>query len=278
MQKLPVFATVAHTYRAAFGELGSIYRACWPWLLVLTPVAGYLAFFEAQDAAPEVAHIKVIWSVWGNVATISLAVAWQRYMVIGTPLRFLGSNLRDRSFWRHVGVGLKIGLFTIFPAALVILAVTFIVTQTLGVAQPIDMPRPYFVSLLIFDVFLVVLAFAGVFRFSPLLPARAADDLRSSFRSVWNRTRGNTWRLVMTSVLCALPSYLFATFGVYLASDEPSGTSPLSPHIFPAVAMVATLLYPIAVCLAFGALASTYNHLVRADAAPEMSTEARLRT
>ena len=78
MPKLPVFATVARTYRAVFGQLGSIYRACWPWVLGLTPVAGYLAFFEARQAASEVAQVKVIWSLLSNVATISLAVAWQR--------------------------------------------------------------------------------------------------------------------------------------------------------------------------------------------------------
>jgi hypothetical protein len=271
MPKLPVFATAARTYRAVFGQLGSIYGASWPWLLALTPVAGYLAFFEAQDAASEVAQVKLMWSISSNLATISLAVAWQRYMVIGTPLRLVGRNLRDRSLWRHVGVGLKIGLFTILPAGLVILAVTLILPQVLGVDRPIDMPAPYFVSMLIF-VLVVLLAFAFVFRLSPLLPARAADDLRSSFRSVLNRTRGNTWRLAMTSVLCSLPAYILGSIGLYLASDDPGGTSPWSPHAFPAVAMVATLLYPIAVCLAFGALAGTYNHFIRDDPAPEVSS------
>ena len=271
MQKLPVFATVARTYRAVFAQLGSIYRACWPWLLGLTPVAGYLAFFEARQAASEVSEVKVIWSLLSNLATISLAVAWQRYMVTGTPLRLVGSNLRDRSFWNHVGVGLKIALLTIFPAGLVIIAVTLILSQVHDVVRPIDMPAPYLIAVVIFDVLLLALAFAVVFRLSPLLSARAADDLQSSFRSVWNGTRGNTWRLAMASLLCALPPYALVSVGLYLASDDPSGLSQWSPHMFPAVAMVATLLYPVAVCLAFGVLASTYNHFVRDAPASEMS-------
>jgi hypothetical protein len=271
MQKLPVFATAACTYRAVFGQLGSIYGASWPWLLALTPMAGYVAFFEAQDAAAEVSQVKLSWSISSNLATLSLAVAWQRYMVIGAPLRLVGSNFRDRSLWRHVGVGLKIGLLTLLPAALVMLGVTVILSEVFGVVRPIDMPAPYFVAMLIFDALVVLLAFAFVFRFSPLLPARAADDLQLSLRSVWTRTRGNTWRLAMTSVLCALPTYIFISIGLYLASDDPGGTSPWSLYGFPAVAMVATLLYPIAVCLAFGALAGTYNHFVRDDPAREVS-------
>jgi hypothetical protein len=288
-QKLPILATAARTYRAVFRELGSIYRASWPWLVALTPVAGYLAFFEARNATSEVALVKFIWSSLSNLAIISLAVAWQRYIVIGTPLRLVGSNLRDRSLWNYVGVGLKIGLLTIFPAGIAIIAVSFTLSQMLGVARPMDMPAPYLISTVLFDVFVGVLAFAFVFRLSPLLPARAADDLQCSFRSVWNRTRGNTWRLAMTSLLCAMPPYMFVmlalgvltSIGLYFAGDDPSGPSEWSPHIFAVVAMVATSLNPIAVCLAFGAVAGTYNHFIRAERhdglASEMSSEARLR-
>jgi len=181
MQKLPVLATVAHTYQAVFRELGSIYRASWPWLVALTPMAGYVALFEARNAASEVALVKFIWSSLCNLAVISLAVAWQRYIVIGTPLRFVGSNLRDRSLWNYVGVGLKMALLTIFPAGLAMMALSFTLSQMFGGIRPMDMPAPYLVSTVIFDVLVGVLAFACVFRLSPLLPARAADDLQSSF-------------------------------------------------------------------------------------------------
>ena len=286
VQKLPVLATVARTYRAVFGVLGSIYKASWLALVVLTPLTGYVAFFEARDEASEIALVRFIWSSLGNLSVVSLAVAWQRYITIGASLPFVGSNLRDRSLWSYVGVGLKIGLLTFLPAGLVIVGVFFTLSKMLGVARPMDMPAPYLISSIVFNVLVGVLAVAAAFRLSPLLAARAADDLQSSFESLWNRTRGNTWRLAVTSLLCVLPPYLFSVlaFGVlsnvgfYIATDDPRQASEWSPHVLAAVAMVATLLYPIAVCLAFGAIASTYNHFVEyAGPTQEMSTEAQMR-
>jgi hypothetical protein len=286
VQKLPVLATVARTYRAVFGGLGSIYKASWLALLALTPLTGYVAYFEARDEASEIALVKFIWSSLSNLGVVSLAVAWQRYITIGASLPFVGSNLRDRSLWNYVGVGLKIGLLTFLPAGLVIVGVLFTLSQLLGVARPMDMPAPYLISSIVFNILVGVLAVAAAFRLSPLLAARAADDLQPSLEALWNRTRGNTWRLAATSLLCVLPPYLFSVlalgvlsrFGFDVATDDPRQASEWSPHVLAAAAMVATVLYPIAVCLVFGAIASTYNHFVEyAGPTREMSPEARMR-
>jgi uncharacterized membrane protein YczE len=288
VQKLPVLATVARTYRAVFGELTSIYKASWLALVVLIPLTGYVAFFESRGEASGIASVKFIWSLFSNLSVISLAVAWQRYMTIGASLPLVGSNLRDRSLWNYVGVGLKIGLLTIFPAGLVMMAVAFTLSKTLGVA-PIDMPAPYLVASIAFNTLVGVLGIASAFRLSPLLAARAADDLQSSFQSLWNRTRANTWRLAMVTLLCMLPPYVLSllafgplsNFGLQIATDDPTQVSEWSHHMFAAVAMVATLLYPIAVCLAFGAIANTYNHFVMAEEyvgpTQEMSAETQMR-
>jgi hypothetical protein len=49
---------------------------------------------------------------------------------------------------------------------------------------------------------------AVIMRLCPLLPARAIGDDSLTLRQVWNRTRGNTWRIFWGLVACWTPPLL----------------------------------------------------------------------
>ena len=158
-QKLPVWQTIRLTYGSVFGSIGDIVRMCWPWIMMCAPLAGYVAYISTtqalmgepdprwprglQSPIADVTTPKLILSLLVNFGVITIAVAWQRRIVLREPPVFFGSNVIDASFWSYIFVGLRLGLILVLPIGLVLVLTTFVMTSLTGAAKPADLPTPF---------------------------------------------------------------------------------------------------------------------------------------
>ena len=139
-----------------------------------------------------------------TLAGVSIAVAWHRRLLLDEAPGLSGSNLASGSLWRYIGVGIAIGLIVMLPAAAILLPT--LVWLAPHFAGKEYWPPALLIFLLVAAIYIA--AFAVMLRLSPLLPARAIGDLSLTFRQVWNRTRGNIWRISWGLFACSTPPIL----------------------------------------------------------------------
>jgi hypothetical protein len=172
---------------------------------------------QAMPARPvELIVLQTVSSLATLFAGVSIAVAWHRRLLLNEPPGFSGSNIGTPSLWRYVGVGLVICLIIALPA-LAIMAPMYLMLPR-GVANTPNVA--FFVAI----PFLYIFGFVMLLRLSLLLPARAIDDISLTFQDVWNRTRGNTWRLFWGVVACFAPPLFVVQVGALILGGFPDPT------------------------------------------------------
>lgn len=203
--KLPFWRTVARAYAAPFVNFGSLVRAAWLWVLLLTPVLLAISWFLAPlytaladvskadlnaSTPVELQLLSILPQLVMVPAVASIAVAWHRLILgqerpAGTYLRF------DRSVWLYAAFLLAVELlfFALFNLPEVVASVR-------GTSLPLWIPWLGF-----------VLAMAVAFivgRLSLVLPPIALGRTDIGLGDAWRATQGNTWRLFWGPIVCLL--------------------------------------------------------------------------
>lgn len=218
LPKLPVWEVVGLAYSDYFGNFIEVLRTSSLWLVLEAALFGVMSWqqwsligtailnslqhapfppdftatiFRTMALAIGVANLVLI------LASVSIAVAWHRRVILGERPPWWGFNIATKSFWRYIGIGLAIWLLAMLPIlfAFILLAVILSIS---GKSVPVGIAA--IVALVILAAYVTTIAI--MLRLSLLLPARATGDLDLTFKRSWNRTRGNGWRIFWGVLIC----------------------------------------------------------------------------
>ena len=284
--KLPLWSTIGLSYSTYFRHFIDALSASWLWLVLVTPLTAVASWQQwswmgaviagAQRGIPvqtlalpfEVQVLSNVDYLLVLLASVSIAVAWHRLMILGDHPGFSGSNVATRHLWRYIGIGLVIFLIFFLPAV-IMFPMFYLFFPPLPGAGP---PRaPFFVVLLAFVV-LDIFAVAVALRLTLLLPARAVGDLRLTFEQMWNRTRGNAWRLFWGVAFTTVPPLLLGEIGVLFAGGGPPNPLKFLNEDFVARmtvnSCVFVIYYLLILPIGIGFLSHAYRHFFQAH--PEL--------
>jgi len=296
LPKLPVWDVVGAAYSDYLRNFADVLRASWFWLALTVVLIGVTSWqqwsllgavidasvnhtpfrrpeFATMSLSAVCAHLILL------MATVSIAVAWHRRIILGERPPFGGFNVASGSFWRYVGIGLAICGLAALPLLLALLPGILILIHAgknlQGLAATI-----LFLSI----AAAYVLALAIVLRLSMLLPARATGDLDLRLAQSWHRTRGNCWRIFWGGAICLLAPMMAAQFAVMtFGLPDPkavlaagSATIPAyaaSPEFamrMSAISTVVTTYYLLILPIGIGFLSHAYRHFFREAIAPTL--------
>lgn len=191
MQKLPVLATAAATYRFLFREIVTILKLSWLPLLLVTiiqNVATVMLIGQHADAAAAFAQP----SVWAGWAVRALVFALGTSMVAVALHRVILFGRRPTGRFAYLYLGKTELLFTLLP---------LVVSAILGVMLLL-LYLPYWIFAVIFPAALALIYL--VTRFSLVFPVTVMKN-RYDFAEVRAITAGHFWRLFAIGLLTLLP-------------------------------------------------------------------------
>lgn len=200
-RKFPVWSTVAACYSIVLRNFAQLVRIAWFLLLIMVPVYAvtyWLAWPWSADTTAEIGGVLNQFFTWlPNLIELpflaSIAVAWHRLLL--RQERF-GGNLYfrfDATVWRYAALSLALLIASTAPL------------YYSPSSSPGEIEIGIFISLI---AIVVAMSFLVLPRLSIALPAIALDE-RLTLARAWRLSRGNSWRLGIATLLCALPVLLF---------------------------------------------------------------------
>jgi hypothetical protein len=285
--KLPIWDVVGAAYTDYLQNFADVLRASWLWLAITAVFCGVMSWQQWSmpgaaahkpgqlDFATMSVNMACVYLVL-FLATISIAVAWHRRIILGERPPFGGFNIANGSFWRCMGIGLLICGFALLPILLFLVPGILILTYA-GPTAVILVPLIWTILFPLIAI-VYVLALAVMLRLSMLLPARATGDLDLRLAQSWHRTRGNCWRIFWGGAICVLAPMMVAqialtTFGF----PDPKTLVATGPRAFPAyefvmrmtaISTVVTANYLLTLPIGIGFLSLAYRHFFREPIAP----------
>jgi hypothetical protein len=279
VEKLPLWKTIGLAYSTYFHCAADVLRISWLWLVLCVPLVniatmaqlslsayglGEMNFGAAAPPMPARWSMPIDVMVLGNIsglvallASVSIAVAWHRRIILDEHPALSGSNVATKSFWRYAGTALEISL-TMFPG------LVFLLLLTLFAGSMANSGYTGLIQLVFIPVFILVFAFsvAVILRLSLLLPARAVGDLELTFRQTWIATRRNTWRLFWGIMICMILPLLFLDFVlIILGGSRGPGGFQVSVHHMVGTIVFLTLTYLLLMLpIGMGFLSLAYRH------------------
>jgi hypothetical protein len=200
LRKLPVWSAVGACYALVARNLGQLMRIAWFLLLIIMPlyaVTYWLTWPWSAGTTGEVGGLisqLLTWlpSLIELPFLASIAVAWHRLLL--RQERFTGNVYFrfDAPVWRYTA--LSLGL-------LVASSAPFFYSLS---------PTPTEIEVgIVIGVFVLAIAMSLLMlpRLSIALPGIALDE-RLTLVQAWRMTRGNSWRLALATLLCALPTVM----------------------------------------------------------------------
>jgi hypothetical protein len=273
--KLPVLKTTRLAYMFAFENLGGLVRQAWLWLALLA-VWNAVVPDLLDPGTVTVTRASVAFNVVDIAIRIAAgtvtAVAWHRAILLGEPIGWWPRIRRHewRYLWIWILTGLALALPLVFVFALSMSTLSFITTVS----------RLFGVTAAIAGVAtlwgLASLAAAAIgCRVGLALPAAAIRAPLTLGQSI-ERTTGNTWRLMICTLLVVGPYYAAWLVGSLITMPITPwlglialATAPLSPIIGAAAAGAAGLWVLFGVVLVAGMLSFSFYFLhLRPQAAP----------
>lgn len=177
MRKLSPTKAISHALKSVWNFRQVAARIAFAWLpvLLLCGIAEiYLAPPEAAPGEiPSIPPIQIATFIVSLVATSSMAVSWQRFILrdeIGRGLRVDGTVLR------YAGFSFLLLAATVFPTAL-LLALALVTPSAGALALPA-----------------VVLIGGAITRLSIKFPAISLGDRAFRFSDAWKASAGNFWQ------------------------------------------------------------------------------------
>jgi hypothetical protein len=280
--KLPLWETICLSYSTYLHNFKDVLRISWLWLLVTAALTGAANWLQMSWIVGLLAELKpgippqmltqvsrpIEAIVLGNVsgligllAGISIAVAWHRRLLLDEPPGLSGHNVVAKSLWHYVGVSIVICLIVVLPALMIAMPIfLWLLPRNTGV---MGLPIPFAISVF----FLIsVAAIAVMVRLSLLLPARAVGDQTLTFKDVWKRVRGNTWRMFWGIVACTLPPIFAAQIALLVLVGFPDPSTFASGAIAAQVVVTSTSLtvyYLLILPICIGFLSLAYQHFLK---------------
>jgi hypothetical protein len=222
--KLPVMRTAARAYRDVFSNLGFIARISWLWLLMLAVLSAIenwyvLPWSTEQSTAlgldgtgrPLDAFILVAYMVGGTLIRLpplsSIGVPWHRFLLRGEAIVRTRPSL-DSTVWSYfnglvivsllplIPIGIWVGFFVAVPPGGWI--------RTMSPVVVLILLALWVGCLLVAEVVAVVICA----RLSFILPGRALKHVPRTWRDAWEATRSLSWRLLVGTLLVAIPGYV----------------------------------------------------------------------
>ena len=295
LPKLPIWDVVGAAYSDYLQNFADVLRASWLWLAITVVFSGIMSWQQwpmlGAAIANSVAHKPVqldfvtmsVDMVCVNLilllATISIAVAWHRRIILGERPPFAGLNIASGSFWRYAGIGLAICGLALLPILLLHVPGILILTHAGKGSR-----GPVAIILFPLTAIVYVLAVAIMLRLSMLLPARATGDLDLRLAQSWHRTRGNCWRIFWGGAICMLAPMMVAQIAVTAFGFPDPKTFPAAgPSAIPAyvtseefvmrmtvMSTIVTAYYLLTLPIGIGFLSHAYRHFFHEAIAPTL--------
>ena len=282
--KLRLGNTISLSYSSYFTNFVDILRASWLWLIAaaaLTSVASWQQWSWMATAmtnlkpglppqipkATEMELLSYLANILVLFAGVSIAVAWHRLLILNERPGFSGSNVRTQNVWRYTGMAIVIFLIGFLPAA-VVLFLTFFFLAPSTAGHP-----PSAGSFAMIPVILVLYAVGTAvgLRLSLLLPARAVGNPGLTFKQAWNRTRGNTWRLLWGIAATTIPPLLLLEVAFLIMIGVPNPAKFASEEFvarMTATSIVSVAFYLLIVPIGIGFLSHAYRYFFEGEIQP----------
>lgn len=192
MTALPIWPTVAESYRYTFANLGLLVRVSWQWFAVISAAVLALAMLSIEDHVTRI-FIGLAATMLFTAASCAVAVTWHRVVLIG---------MRPR---RRITIvfGLREAKYFLLSMSIVLAAFAVSLALILTLARIVG-PGLYTrttVALITLGLLLVIT------RISLRITAVTIDDRAMGFARSWALTRGNTWRLTLGFIACTAPFF-----------------------------------------------------------------------
>jgi|GEM_PF-1907795 len=209
--KLKVFALVADSYRAVFGNLGTMTRILWLPMVILVVIEFRFAVQKGPAASQGLAGsafdpIYFVYIVVSWIVICGAYVSLHRFFLLGDKPSALGLAFQRREL-RYLGYCLAIAPVVILPVGgLWLLESVEVVPLLLSAALT-------FAAIGFMVIWLIRLGFA--------LPAIALDQeggLRRRFKHALALVNGNTWRAFLALFLASLPFVVILDMVPYVFS------------------------------------------------------------
>mgnify|MGYP006268265117 CR=1 FL=1 len=179
MRKLSSTKAITHALNSVWSYRHSATRIALPWLPVLLLCGIAEIYFAPSEVAPgeipSIPPIQIVTFLVSLIATSSMAVSWQRFILRDEASRGLRI---DRNVLRYAAFNFLLLLATLIPAVL-LLAVALIEPSAAVLALPA-----------------VILIGGVVTRLSIRFPAIALGERNFTFRDAWRASAGNFWQCV----------------------------------------------------------------------------------
>lgn len=282
--KLPLGRAISLSYSTYFRHFIDALRTSWVWFLTVGLLTGFAGWQQwswmsavltkgvpsrTQPALPfETGLLLNLDHALALFAGVSIAVAWHRLMILGERPGLSAGNVATGNLWRYIGIGLVFILITILPIVLIAVPMFYIFRS----AEVGGTPPPAGFFALILTIFVLSwFTMAAVLRLSLLLPARAVGNVSLTFKQTWNRTRGNTWRMIFGIAACTVPPLLLAQIG-YLLTIGFALSARLGGEDFAAqmtvYSVVFVIYYLLILPIGIGFLSHAYRHFFQAGVEP----------
>ena len=177
MRKLSPTKAISHALNLVWSYRQVAARIGLGWLPVLLLCGIAEVYFAPPGAAPgeipSIPPIQIATFIVSLIATSSMAVSWQRFILRDEVSR--GLRL-DATVLRYAGFSFLLLVATVFPSAL-LLAMALIAPSAVALALPA-----------------VVLIGGAVTRLSIKFPAIALGDRAFRFADAWKASEGNFWQ------------------------------------------------------------------------------------
>ena len=216
---LPILVTAIAVYKTIGSHLTYMVRISWPWYVMLVLV--FAASFPLANASEPVLGVVVglVLIAISLVAWSVIAVLWHRRLLRGEEFGVVQVRLNRRT-WLYFLRFVAICLIVIAPMIvafipILLMDLSSIRFSVVDVAFLVSLPITIIVSL----------------RLSLALPAVALDEVQFAFGDAWRATRGNSIRLLVISIITAIPfmmlNVLISASGLILPAEESAFTLPL---------------------------------------------------
>lgn len=259
--RLPLRRTLSAAYQSVLGQFDVLLHIAWPWLLVMLPFEIAHSWWShpriralpgSDDAAkppPDLLErlVDPVWTLLLVIPLSAIAVGWHRFLLRGeVPAR--ATLAINGPILPYMGMALLFSVITYLP---------FLLPLEID-AMPEDdsFPTLIFAALAAFLV-----AFAVVSRLSVALPAIAIGGPGRTLAEAWRTTRRNTWKLVIGSLLAAVPLIAVAILSASLANH-------LDRIAFAVVGGVLEVVSALLITIGVAFLSFAWRHFYGASAAP----------
>lgn len=272
VRKLPVWRTVKAAYLVIFHNPKlAIKLAAVPLAFSILPllIQTYLwSGMTAEEVALSmqsdfniVALIQVV-SVLGFLAMIPMITAWHRLVILGHahPDARISYGIK-KTEWSYLG---KLILFGLLCALFMVPAI--VVPVIIGAALP--SAGGFHIAVIAIMIIAMLFIYAFIFRASLVFPAAAIGE-SLSFRESWRLSKGNTWRIIFTTILAALPTSVImfvvslAFAGMFFFDPTTDAFPSFNSQLI--VSAIHTPLWIIGTCVGISVWSWCYRYLVQKE-------------